>query len=69
MLHRPAVGAIDAADEIQQRGFSRAAAADDRHHFAIGKFSLRMLENPMLPRAFTKAATQILNAQHRHCSS
>ncbi len=58
--HRPAVGTIDAADEIQQRGFSRAAATDDRHHFAIGKFSFRVLENPMLPLAFTKAATQIL---------
>src|SRR3954464_2816749 len=61
--HRPTVRTIDAADEIQQRGFARAAAAEDSHHLAIGKFSVRMMENTMLPLTFTEAATQILNAQ------
>ena len=38
-------------------------------HFTIGEFGIGMLENTMLPRAFAEAAAQILNAQHRHCSS
>src|SRR3569833_3042065 len=67
--HRPPVGPIDAADEIQQCGFSRATAADDSIHLAVCKISLCMLENAMLTLTFTKAATQILNAQHRHGSS
>src|SRR3954453_20985643 len=62
--HRATVGTIDPADEIQQCGFARAAAAHDSHHLAIGKLGIRMIENTMLPLTFTEAATQIRNAQH-----
>src|SRR5882757_10074421 len=62
--HCPAIGTVNAADEIEECGFSRAAAADDSNHLAAGKLRIGPVENPMLALALAKAATQLLNAQH-----
>jgi FKBP-type peptidyl-prolyl cis-trans isomerase len=63
-FNRPAVGAIDAADQVQKRGFSGAAASDNGDNFAVGKLSLRVVQHTMLALTLAKAARQAFNADH-----
>src|SRR6185437_10628720 len=58
-LHLAAVGAIDAAHEIEQRRFPRAAAADDRHHLTRRDAGIGAVQHPVHPGAFAEAAAEL----------
>src|SRR6202030_4168270 len=63
-LHGTAVGAVDAADEIEKRRFGRAAASGDRDRLAAAHVRVGAVEHLVHAPALAEAAGKLSNAEH-----
>jgi hypothetical protein len=59
-LHGSTVRAIDPANDIQQRRFTRPTTPDDRNRLTLLDASVGMIENAMHAPAFMKASAKLL---------
>ena len=59
----PAVGRVDAADQIEQGAFAAAALADDGGHFAGLEFGMRILQDDALHIALVVGFGQVVETK------
>jgi hypothetical protein len=59
-----AVGTIDAADQVEQCRFARAAATHDRDALAGGDLRIELIENAVDALALAEVAAELADAEH-----
>jgi hypothetical protein len=63
-VHRPAVGAVDTANQVEKCRLARAATAHYRDALAGGDLRIEPVENAVNALAFAKVAAQLADAEH-----
>ena len=63
-VHRAAVGAIDAADQVEERRFARAAAAHDRDALTGGDLRVEPVENAVDALTLAEVAAKLADTHH-----